>query len=84
MKKLTFKVQLYLSLGIFFGCFILATVTKHGFFCNIGWIIYGLFYVLHPVWPESWDYRDHSKLQLGCRIAGVLAIVIGIITRFGV
>lgn len=83
MKRLTFHVQIRLTLGLFFLCFVLAHVLKQGWLTNVGWIIYGLFFAINPVWPQSWDWRDHSKLKLGSRIAGVLAIIIGFITRFG-
>lgn len=84
MKKPTFHVQIRLSLGIGLLCYILASVVKQGLFMNAAWIIYGLFWIINPVWPQSWDWKDHSKLKLGTRIAGILAIIIGLITRFGV
>lgn len=84
MCKLTFKLQMYISLGILICSFILATCTKQSLFNNVGWVIYGLFFIVNPVWPKSWDWKDHSKLRLGCRIAGVLAILVGLLTRFGV
>ena len=52
MKRLTFKRQIWLSLGIAVLCFITATITKLSFIHNLGWIIYGLFFIIHPVWPE--------------------------------
>lgn len=84
MKRLTFHVQIRLSLGIGLLCYILASVVKQGLFMNAAWIFYGLFWIINPVWPQSWDWKDHSKLKLGTRIAGILAIIIGLITRFGV
>ena len=84
MKRLTFHTQIRVSLGIFILCLFLAHITKQGIFSNIGWIVYGLFFVINPVWPKSWDHADHSKLRLGARIAGVLAILFGLITRLRV
>ena len=84
MKKLTFERQMQLSLGILLLCFVLATLTKWGVFCNIAWVIYGIIWIIHPTWSKSWDWKDHDKLRLGCRIAGVIAIIVGLITRFGV
>ena len=83
-NKLTFYAQIHLGLGIFILCLILAHVTKLGFFSNLGWIIYGLFFLLNPVWPKMWDHADHTKLRRGSRIAGALAIAVGLLTRFGV
>ena len=45
-------------------------------------MIAGLFFVINPVWPKMWDWKDHKYLRLGSRIGGILAIVIGLITRF--
>lgn len=84
MKKLNFSQQMHISLGILILCFILASITKIAWLHNLGWIIYGLFCIINPVWPKAWDWKDHSKLRLGCRIAGVLCIVVALITRFGV
>ena len=84
MKNLSFYWQIRISLGLLLLCFVLATVTKIAWLHNLGWIIYGLFFIINPVWPKSWDWQDHRKLRLGCRIAGVLCITVALITRFGV
>lgn len=84
MKKLDFKWQIRISLGLLLLCFVLATATKIAWLHKLGWIIYGLMFILNPVWPKAWDWYDHDKLRLGCRIAGVLCIVWALITRFGV
>ena len=84
MKKLDFVWQMRISLGLMVLFFVLATVTKISWLHNLAWIIYGLFFIIHPVWPKAWDWQDHGKLRLGCRIAGVLCIIIALITRFGV
>ena len=80
MKKLDFKWQIRISLGLLILCFVLATATKIAWLHNLGWIIYGLMFILNPVWPKAWDWQDHDKLRLGC----LLCIVIALITRFGV
>ena len=84
MKKLDFRNQMRLCLVLLFLCFVLATVTKIAWLHNLGWIIYGLFFIINPVWPKSWEWNDTKKLRLGCRAAGVFCIVIALITRFGV
>ena len=43
-----------------------------------------LLFLVHPVWPRSWDYADLDKLRLGCRIGGGLMILAALVTRFGV
>ena len=84
MKKLDFKWQIRISLGLLLLCFVLATATKIAWLHKLGWIIYGLMSILNPVWPKAWDWQDHDKLRLGGRIAGVLCIVWALITRFRV
>lgn len=83
MKKLSFSTQIALCIGVQVFCFILATITKLGIFSNIAFIIWGLFFIINPVWPKMVDYADHDKLKLGLRIGGVLIIILGLITRFG-
>lgn len=84
MKKLTFKTQIRICMSILVLSFVVAHITKRGVFTNIAWIIYGLFFIINPVWPQAWDWQDHKKLTLGCRIGGTLVILLGLITRFGV
>ena len=87
-RKEGFHEKTYLSCadsdfhGNFLLCFVIAHVTKCGIFTNLGWMIAGLFFVINPVWPKMWDRKDHRYLKLGSRIGGILAIVIGLITRF--
>lgn len=87
MTKLTFKRQCWLSVAlILIGC-LLATFLKQGVFENIAWVLIGLLYIFHPVVPESFKWRysgDEKRMQRDARIAGAIAILIGLITRFGV
>ena len=69
---------------IFILLLVMGTIFKNGIFDNIAWILYGLSLIVSPCWPRAWDHWDHTKLTLGCRIAGALAVVIGLMTRFGV
>lgn len=83
MNRLTFRSQIRIGFGVFLLCIVAAMITKQGIFHNIGWIIYGLLFIINPVWPQRWNYADHRKLKRGARIAGILAVVVGLITRFG-
>lgn len=65
MKNWTFGQQFAVLLGIAVVCSILSFVTRIGWFHNLGWLLYGLLFLVHPVWPRSWDYADHDKLRLG-------------------
>ena len=53
MNKLTFKQQFFPGLAVEVVCFILAAIFKKGIISNIGWIFYGLLFVIHPVCPEA-------------------------------
>ena len=57
-------------------------IFKNGIFVNIGWIVYGLLFVIHPACPEK--ANNVKNIHLWIRLAGLLCIVGGIITRFGV
>ena len=84
MKQITFKAQV-ITLAIIHGfLLLLAELTKVSLFNNAAWIIWGLVFIINPVCPKAWEYSDHDKVRLGFRIGGVFAIVIGLITRFGV
>lgn len=79
MKSLTFKRQIILGLVLIIVGNILAFVCHNGIFYNIAWIMYGLLFLLNPVHPECYD---NKKGKLAVRIAGIICIVIALITRF--
>lgn len=84
MKQITFKAQV-ITLAIIHGfLLLLAELTKVSLFNNAAWIIWGLVFIINPVWPKVWEYLDHDEMKLGCRIGGVLLIAVGLLTRFGV
>lgn len=84
MKTWTFGRQTAVVAAVFVVCNVLLFTTRIGWFHNLAWLMAGLLYLVNPVWPESWDYADHSKLRLGCRIAGGLMILVALLTRFSV
>ena len=86
MKKwqLTFKRQVLVGIGLIILSGILSQVFHHGIFHNIAWILYGLLFIFHPVWPEGWDYGDPARVKKSCRIGGAICILIGLMIRFGV
>ena len=87
MEKLTFRRQWWLGMAVLVLCFVLATHFKVGVISNIGWVLFGLAFVIHPVCPEVWKWRysdDEKRMKQDFRIAGVVTILIGLITRFGV
>ena len=84
MKQLTFGRQTALVAAIFVLCNVLIFVTHIGWFHNLAWLAAGLLYLFHPVWPDSWNYADHARLRLGCRIAGGLMLLVALLTRFSI
>lgn len=83
MKKLSFKAQIWLGAGIFILCLVLAAVTQFPAFRNIGWVLYGLLFIINPVPPES-VHGDPKILKRSARIAGIIAVAWGLLSRFGV
>ena len=87
LRNLTFKQQMWLSIGIELCGFLLSTLFKRGIFTNIGWILAGSLFVIHPICPESWRWRygdDDKRMRRDFRLAGAAVIFVGLITRFGV
>lgn len=81
MKKLTFGNQMLLgAIGIILGR-ILADMTSNGIFVNLGWIFYGLLFIVHPVWSQRAD--GHPRIKTYVRITGAVIILIGCMSRFG-
>ena len=81
MKKLTFRNQVILGIAILVVGFVCSTATRIGVCTNVAWVLYGLLFVIHPVWPER---AAHPRMKLYIRLAGVTIVLLGIITRFGV
>lgn len=81
MKKLTFKRQIIFGIALIVVGNTLAFVFHKGIFSNIVWIIYGLLFIINPVYPEKYRYNE-KKAKIGVRIAGTICIIIGLITRF--
>ena len=81
MGKLNFKNQMILGVVILMAGFVCATVTKIAVCANIGWIIYGLLFVIHPVWPER---ARNPRMAMYMRLTGVVIILLGLVARFGI
>ena len=82
MDRVSFKTQMILGLIFLFLMHICSTVFKNGIFVNIAWITYGLLFVMNPVCPEK--AKSVKNIHLWIRLAGLLCIIGGVITRFGV
>lgn len=81
MKWLNYRNQMVLGIGILTLGHILSWVTGQGFFRNLGWIGYGLLFLLHPVWLESAAGHPHIKVYV--RMAGVVVIILGCMLGVG-
>ena len=85
MKRLSFKMQIYISLAILVCLFAFEQIFKMGIFHNVAWIIIGLLFFINPVWPKSVDWRNHAELKKGIRIGSVLVIIVfGFLIRYEV
>ena len=84
--KLTFKQQVIVCFVVFIISIILAHTFQFGWFHNLSWLIYGVIFIVNPVWPERWwNAKVHPKAAtIGCRIAGAICIYIGATGRFGI
>ncbi len=81
MKKLSFKHQIWLGAAVFILCLVLSHVLHIGWIHNLGWIIYGLLFIVNPVPPENVS-GEPRKLKAYARIAGVIAVAIGLLVRY--
>ena len=77
--KLTYKVERNLSVIIIVLSNILSDVFHHWLYRSIGWCMIGLMFIVHPVVPEK--FEGNEKAIFWTRIAGVIAIFIGVFTR---
>ena len=81
-KDITFKSQMTTLIGVFVVALVLAEVTQNSIYHNFAWVIWGMSFLLHPVWPKAVDQADHRVLEIFCRIAGAIVVVIGMTTSF--
>ena len=85
MKQWTFGKQIGLGMILLFASGILAAVLHNSIFLNLAWILYGLLFVIHPVYSEQAKFRYGEEVaQKIARMAGLICIAIGLITQFGI
>ena len=77
--KLTYKAERNLSVIIIILANILSDVFQHWIYISVGWGIIGLMFIVHPVVPDK--FEGNEKAIFWVRIAGVIAILIGVFTR---
>lgn len=74
-----FKKQILLGVILVILANILAFAFRQGLFSNIAWVLYGLLWIVHPLYPEQMDAK---KGRLASWLAGAMCILIGLMTRF--
>ena len=52
MEKLTFGIQIIVGIILIIIANVLSLVLHNGIFSNISWVIYGLLFIINPVYPE--------------------------------
>lgn len=83
MKKLTFDRLITFGIALIVIANVLAFLFHAGILVNLAWVLYGVLCFVHPVCPERWKNSSREKnALLGERIAGILCIAIGLLTRF--
>lgn len=81
MKKITFKQQVFIGIILIVVGNLLALILHKGVFVNIAWVLYGFILILNPVYPERYS-NDVKKAKWGSRIAGLICVLVGILTRY--
>ena len=77
--KLTYKIQLILSIILILLANILTELLHHWLFRSAGFEVCGLLWIIHPVLPHGAEVSKRTLLWV--RLAGILLILIGIFTR---
>lgn len=80
MFQLNFKNQMILGFLIMIAGFVCATIFQQATFYKLGVVIYGLLFVIHPVYPAS---ITNPRMKLYVRLTGIMIVLLSIITRFG-
>ena len=86
MQRITFRIQVYIGLAVLAVCIFLRHLLNNGIFLNAAWVIYGLLFLVHPVLPEAFEVESPQRLRQlrrQVRVAGGIAVVIGLVVRIG-
>lgn len=77
--KLTYRAQLLISCAVIVLTSIVSSMLKHGIYRNLGFVVCGLLWLIHPVLPNGAEVSHRTLLWV--RLAGIVLILIGIFTR---
>ena len=81
MRHWTFGTQMGMGLGILAAGNLLAFLTRWGLLANLGCFLYGLLFLLHPVWPGP-SAANPRTMQRVCRICGGVLMGWAVLTWF--
>lgn len=81
MKKWTYGGQLWIGLILVLAGLACSTVFQKPWLGNLGWIVCGGLFLLHPVCPAGTDGRPRMKCYV--RLSGLVVILLGLSIRFG-
>ncbi len=82
MKSSFFLTQLWIAVGLVVASFLLSVLLQNGTASNLGWVLAGLLFLLHPVLPQNRE-KTPGRLWL-VRLAGAVVILVGVLVRFQV
>lgn len=81
MRKLTYGRQMILGIVLLTLGHVLSWMTGWRYFDNLGWIAYGLLFLIHPVWGAGAMDTPHIKTYV--RLAGAAVVLTGCFLRVG-
>lgn len=81
MRKITFKRQVFIGIILIAVGNILALILHEGLCANIAWVLYGFVLIINPVYPERYS-NDAKKAKWVIRIAGIICVLVGTLTRY--
>ena len=77
--KLSYKKQMIIAVIIIILANIMTDIFDFWIYRSVGFVICGLIWIIHPVWPNGAEVSKRTLLWT--RIAGVILILIGVFTR---
>lgn len=78
---MTYRVQMILSIILIGLGHLLFVLTDVDLFRNLVLILYGLLFLIHPVWSKRNDKDPHIRKKV--QIAGVVVMLLGLFVRTG-
>lgn len=80
VKSISFRLQILIGIILIVLGNILAITQKTGAYANLAWLVYGMFFIINPAYPQR---VSSEKLgRLGARIGGIVCIAIGLLIKF--